>query len=175
MASTSDGITWNDVTSGATVNLNGIGYGAGRYVAVGDGGTLVTSTNAGVNWTAQTVAGAGNLRAVAYGNNYNSTDNTGAILINTFVAVGDGGTAVVSNDGGVTWTAQTIAGAGDLVSIGYTSRFVAIDRAGNAFTSANGQTWSAAIPTGTTGLHALAVNGYGYIAVGDGGVTASSF
>jgi hypothetical protein len=161
--------------SNTTADLRGVAFGASRYVAVGDGGVLVTSTDSGVSWTAKAIAGAGNLRGIAYGNNNNSILNGGVLSINTFVAVADDGTAVVSNDGGVTWTVNTIAGAGELVAIAYTSRFVAVDRAGNAFISATGQTWSNAISTGGGGLRAIANNGYGFIAVGDGGVTTSSF
>ncbi|MGE5336365.1 MAG: WD40/YVTN/BNR-like repeat-containing protein [Gemmatimonadota bacterium] len=173
--STTDGTTWNTLNSNTATNLNGIAYGNGRYVAVGDSGTILISTDAGVTWSVQTIAGAGNLRAVAYGNNNNSIDNGGVVLINTFVAVGDSGTAVVSNDGGATWTVKLVAGAGDLAAIAYTSRFVAVDRTGNAFASANGQAWSNPITSGRTGLRAVAINGYGFIAVGDGGVTTSSF
>jgi hypothetical protein len=123
----------------------------------------------------QTIAGAGNLRAVAYGSNNNNTDNGGTLLINTFVAVADNGSAVVSNDGGTNWSVVAVPGAGELAAIAYISRFVAIDRNGNAFTSANGQSWSSAIASGRSGLRSIAINGYGYIAVGDGGVTTSSF
>jgi len=173
--STTDGTNWTALPSNTTANLQGIAYGASTYVAVGDGGVLVTSTDAGVTWTVKTIAGAGNLRAIIFGNNNNSILNGGVLLINTFVAVADNGTAVVSNDGGATWTVTTIAGAGELVAIAYTSRFVAVDRAGNAFISANGQTWSNAIATGASGLRAVVNNGYGFIAVGDGGVTTTSF
>ncbi len=174
--STSDGVSWNTVTSSTATNLSGVAYGNSRYIAVGDAGTLVTSTNGGVTWASQTLAGAGNLRAIAYGSNNNSTDNGGTLLINTFVAVGDNGVAVVSNDGGATWSVKGIAGASDFVGIAYTTRFVAVDRAGNAFVSATGQTWSGPIATGRSGLRGLVSNGgYGFIAVGDGGVTTSSF
>jgi len=173
--STTDGITWTTLTSNTTANLRGIAYSGVRYVAVGDGGVLTTSIDAGVTWTAQTIAGAGNLRKIAFGNNNNSTDNGGTLAINTFVAVSDSGTAVVSNDGGATWSVVAISGAGELVGLAYITRFVAVDRTGNAFNSANGQTWSTAAPTGRSGLRALVQNGYGFIAVGDGGVTTSSF
>lgn len=170
-----DGITWNALTSNTTANLRSVAFTGTRYVAVGDGGVIVTSTDGGVTWTALTIAGAGNLRKVVYGNNNNSTDNGGTLTINTFVAVADNGTAVVSNDGGANWSVVAVPGAGDLVGLSYITRFVAIDRAGNAFTSANGQTWTGPIPTGSSGLRGLVQNGYGFIAVGDGGVTTSSF
>ncbi len=175
LQSTSDGITWNVLNSNTTTNLRGVAWGNSRYVVVGDGGTLVTSTDAGVTWTAQTLAGAGNLRAVVYGSNNNDIGNGGTLLINTFVAVGDNGNAVVSSDGGATWSVVAVPGAGDLTGIAYISRFVAVDSNGNAFSSADGKTWSAASTTGRSGLRSIVINGYGYIAVGDGGATATSF
>lgn len=173
--STSDGITWNTLNSGSTVNLRGVAFGSNRYVAVGDGGTVLTSTDLGQSWASTTVSGAGALRAVAFGNNYNDVANSGSLLINTFMAVGDDGKGAVSSDGGATWSAVTIAGAGQLVGIAYTSRFVAVDSAGNAFTSADGKTWSGPIATGRTGLRSVAQSGYGYIAVGGAGAAAASF
>jgi photosystem II stability/assembly factor-like uncharacterized protein len=175
---TVDGITWTDRASNTTANLRGVAYGGGRYVAVGDGGVIVTSTDGGATWTAQTVNGAGNLHAVAYGNNYNDLSNTSSPLvlaINTFVAVGDNGAVVVSNDGGATWSVQSVAGAGEFAAVSYITRFVAIDRNGNAFASFKGQEWSTPVATSGAGVRAMASNGYGYVAVGDGGVTVSSF
>jgi len=85
--------------------------------------------------------------------------------LNTYVAVGDSGAVVTSVDGGVTWTAQTITGAPNLVGIAANSQlatldstglaftstnitansqFVAVDTNGNTYTSADGITWSAA-------------------------------
>lgn len=172
---TSDGVVWTDRTSNTTANLRGVAYGNGRYIAVGDGGAIVTSVDSGLTWTAQTVSGAGNLRAIVYGNNFNDVSNTATISINTFVAVSDSGAVVVSSDGGVTWSVQQVAGAGELTGISYVSRFVAVDRSGNAFTSNTGTAWSTPVATGHTGLRAIVNNGYGYVAVGDGGVTTSSF
>jgi photosystem II stability/assembly factor-like uncharacterized protein len=171
--STSDGITWNPLASNTTVNLNAVAYANGRYVAVGDGGTLLTSIDGGATWTSQTISGVGNLRAIAYGNHNFSTDSS-EILINTFVAVGDNGTAVVSNNGGASWTVVNVPGAGDLRGVTYTTRFNAVDSDGNAFGSPFGLTWTGAVQTGQSGLNAIANNGYRLVTVGDSGGNASS-
>ena len=58
------GTTWTSQTVG-TANLNGVTYGGDRFVAVGAGGTILTSPN-GTAWTSQTV-GTANLLGVTYG------------------------------------------------------------------------------------------------------------
>ena len=118
-----------------------------------------------------------------------------------YVAVGDAGTIVTSKDGGVTWITQTTPIVSNLVgiaaetqlvyvatpvvdpSLGFISiaQFVAVDNTGNAYTSPNGYTWtSVPVSTGTTStnatsLNALVSSGFGYVAVGNAGATASAF
>jgi hypothetical protein len=80
-----------------------------------------------------------------------------------------------STDNGVTWTATTVAGATNFVAISYLTRFIAIDGAGNSFASLDGQTWTAPVPTGLAGPRGMSSNSIGFVAVGTGGGTASSF
>ncbi len=44
------GLSWTAQSSPTTANLNGVVYNGSRYVAVGDGGVIVTSTN-GTTWS----------------------------------------------------------------------------------------------------------------------------
>ena len=46
---TDSGVTWNDQTSGTSVNLNGVSFGGNALtgIAVGDGGTIIRTTNGG--------------------------------------------------------------------------------------------------------------------------------
>jgi len=176
-----DGITWTPRTSGTTSNLNGVTYGA-IYVAAGDSGTILTSIDS-VIWTARTSGTTNTLRQVSS-------------IGNTYVAVGDNGTVSTSIDSGVTWTAQTITGAPNLVgvaanaqlathdSIGLVftstaivanSLFIAVDSNGNAYTSTDGLVWSGAIATGAASLNALVSSGFGYVAAGNSGVTVKAF
>lgn len=178
---TTDGITWGAIASGTTNNLNGITAGV-IYAAVGDGGTILVSAN-GSTWAAVPSVTTNNLRqatSVGY----------------TFVAVGDNGTITTSSDAGGSWTVQTLPGAPNLVSVAANAQlstldinglaftaaalsanaqFVAIDSSGNAYTSADGFTWSAPIPTGAPSLNALISSGFGYVAAGNSGATATAF
>ena len=157
----------------------------GIYIAVGDSGTILTSGD-GNTWTAQTSGTTNNLRQVT---SFNS------IYGSIYVAVGDAGTIVTSINGGATWITQPAPTGSNLVgitvetravdpataikdgSLGFisTAQFVAIDSAGNAYTSVNGYTWSAAIPTGAASLNALVSSGFGYVAAGNAGATAYAF
>lgn len=175
--SSTDGISWTAYASGTTANLRGVARSATIYVAVGDNGTLLTSVD-GVTWTARVSGTTNTLRQVS---------SVGT----TYVAVGDNGAIVTSTDGGITWTAQPpISGAPSLVSIASQSqlaqsqlvagatvnpRFIAVASNGNAYTSADGITWSAAVSTGVAGLNAIVSTGYGYVAGGNAGATAASF
>jgi hypothetical protein len=176
-----DGITWTAVTSGTTYNLYGMTHGT-LYAAVGDNGTILTSSD-GATWTARTSGTTDVLRQVSS-------------IGSTYVAVGDNGTVTTSVDSGATWTPQTVTGAPNLVSIAANAQlatynssglafsttdlaanslFVAADGNGNAYTSADGITWSGPIATGAAGLNALVSSGFGYVAAGASGVTATSF
>jgi hypothetical protein len=172
--STSDGLTWAALASNTSNDLNAIAYGNGRYIAVGNGGTILTSLDGGVTWGAQSMAGVGSLRAIAYGNFNSNTDNGGVTAINSFVAVGDGGMAVVSNDGGLSWNVTGIPGASDLRGIAYTTRFTAVDSSGTAFSSANGTLWNSGVASGQPSFNAVATNGYRLVAVGADGINSAS-
>ena len=183
----SDGINWNSAWASITTNnLNGISYAGGVYVAVGDSGTIMT--NGTLVTPAPTIQKLNQVAAIAtaYGSIY--------------VAVGANGTIVTSDSyhGTGAWTAMALPGAPNLVGVTVESRgvetqtaytnaplpdsklgfiasaqFVAIDDAGNAYTSLNGYDWTTTanptgkIPTGTTSLNAIVSSGFGYIAAGN--------
>ena len=180
--SSTDGITWTTHNSGSTNNLHGVTHGT-IYVAVGDSGTILKSAE-GNTWTAPTSVPPSILPIIL-----RQVTSVGSI----YVAVGDGGTIVTSKDGGTTWTAQTLPGTPNLVGVAAESQlvanavvdpllgfipnaqFAAVDSTGNAYTSVNGITWSAAIVTGTPSLNALVSSGFGYVAAGNAGATAYAF
>jgi hypothetical protein len=179
-----DGVTWSVQTSGTTVNLHAVHCVASSCYAVGDAGLIDLSLDSGATWTAKTVGGgASALRAVAYGNLDNNLSAPGVVgiggltSINTWVAVGDGGAVFVNPLGAGTWTSVPFASAPNLSLISYTTQFVAIDAAGNAYSSQTGAagTWSAAAATGLTSAAGIISNGYGYVAVGSAGDNAYSF
>ena len=202
-----DGNSWSAATSGTAYRLNGIAH-AGMYVAVGDHGTIVV--NGGSGWvslpysstpsTPSTSPTINNLRQVAaistpYGSIY--------------AAVGDSGTIVTSDSylHNGTWTLVTLSGSPNLVGVtveprgvetttAYTTapavdpwlrfisaaQFVAMDSAGNTYTSINGHDWTAsastgisACTTGTSCMNPLISSGFGYVAVGDNYQNAYAF
>ncbi|HUL64568.1 MAG TPA: hypothetical protein VLW55_08115 [Burkholderiaceae bacterium] len=171
---TTDGIAWTPHTSGTSANLQGIGCSGDRCIAVGDGGVVTRTLDNGVTWEVEQVNSTPALKKVIYGNNNNNLGAT-AIAINTWVAVGDGGSVAYSLDGGATWATTTVGGASDFVALSYITRFVALDSAGNSFTSQDGQNWVGPVPTGLAGPAGLTTNGVGFVAAGTGGGVASSF
>ncbi len=90
--SSGDGITWTKENSGTSNNLNGVVYNntIGKYVAVGNNGTIITSsTGTGGSWTVQTSTTHSTLNSVTWGND-------------KYFAAGDNATLIYSTDG-VTW------------------------------------------------------------------------
>lgn len=85
-------------TAVAGRQLNDLAYGRGRFIAVGEAGTIVYSAD-GVTWTSATINSANSLSNIAL--NAVAFDNA-----SHFVAVGQGGVVLTSSDG-ITWTAQT--------------------------------------------------------------------
>jgi hypothetical protein len=180
-----DGITWTSytATSGTTNPLRGVTHGS-IYVAVGDNGTILTSGN-GINWTVQT-----SITPSVPATTLRQVTSFGSII----VAVGNSGTIVTSKDNGATWAVQTSGTTNDLVGITAESQFVyvanpvidpllgffasvqfvAVDSLGNVYTSHNGYTWSTANATGIS-VNALVSSGFGYVTVGNAGVTAYAF
>jgi hypothetical protein len=166
-----DGQNWSAASTGAGGNaLLAVGYGSGRYVAVGVGGALLTSTDGGVNWTAPTSIPAGllDLRAVVYGIDA-STLTTTTAAIGRFVAAGASGALLTSTDG-LTWTAIDNATSGlpltHINGITYGTQFVLVGDGGAVYTSTSGTSWLAAASGATSNLKAVAHNSYSYSAVG---------
>jgi len=93
----SDGITWDNSTSGTTKNLYGVTYGNSTFVTGGDNVTILTSSD-GTTWTNKRTSSVttNNLYGVTYGNG-------------TFVTVGDNGVILTSSDG-ISWTKRTSGG-----------------------------------------------------------------
>ncbi|HEX7156069.1 MAG TPA: hypothetical protein VF229_02580, partial [Burkholderiaceae bacterium] len=176
-----DGIVWAPQSWPAGVspsNLHEIRCAGAACVALGDNGLVLQTSGNG--WVAG-VVGTSTLRAVAYGNFDGSTTNSGVAAINTWVAVGDNGAYAYVLGGSSAWGIGTIPGAANLVSVAYTTRFVAVDANGNAYTNPfhagnPGAAWQVA--TGSTGIAApssLISNGTRYVVVGTDGSLASSF
>jgi len=74
--------SWTARASGTWAWLSGVTYGNGTFVAVGEGGVILTSPD-GVTWTKRASGTENTLHGVTYGNG-------------TFVAVGEGGVILTS-------------------------------------------------------------------------------
>jgi len=98
-----NGTTWTSRVSGETNDLESIAIvdldgGTYQAVTVGTNGVILVSNNSGLNWTSQTNPSSEDLHAVNYCTwTYNSNSFYG------YVAVGNNGTVVYSNDS-LTWT-----------------------------------------------------------------------
>jgi hypothetical protein len=148
--------------------INGIAYGAGVFVVVGDGGLLSTSPTGTGSWTARTSSfGSDNILGVTFANGI-------------FVAVGALGKVATSSDG-ITWTQRTSNfGTDDIRTVAYgEGLFVAAGQ--NAatnnhhITSPDGTTWTAR--TNSFGSAAVwkVVYGFGqFVFVGDSGNVETS-
>jgi hypothetical protein len=109
-------------------NLHGVVYGAGKFVAVGSEGIIVTSAD-GKSWRPQDSAISASLTSITYGGG-------------KFVAVGSGGTVLTSPDG-VAWSKQVSTTTGDLQSVAFGNGiFVAVGWELQILTSADGVSWT---------------------------------
>ena len=165
-------LNWTQVRAATGTALNAVLYALAKYVAVGDGGSVLTSTDT-TTWTAATSGTSAKLNALA----------TNSSII---VAVGANGTILHSGDG-TTWTAATtVPTTNDLYGVTYSTMglWVAVGANGTLLTSSDAATWTA-ISSGTTAtLKAAAsmssVNSttggvtYSIVAVGNGGVIINS-
>lgn len=182
--------------------LNAVVHGSGIYVAVGDGGAIVTSTD-GINWTERTSDTGKNLHGIVYGGGIFAAvggDFTeGTILTSpdgitwtgrssgttetitgitygngTFVAAGIWGTILTSPDG-ITWTGRTSGTTAYLNGVTFgNGTFVTVGEQGTILTSPDGITWTGRA-SGMTGAVNEVTYGNGiFIAVGSGGKILTS-
>lgn len=108
--------------------LHSICFGAGKFVAVGDGGVIHTSPD-GVTWDDGQRPVTSTLRKVIFANGQ-------------FVAVGDYSAIAVSSDGN-SWTSVNLGTTGTLYSVTYGNGvYVACGQQGLLLVSTNGLNWS---------------------------------
>jgi len=144
---------WTVGISATGNNLYGVCYGGGTYVAVGEGGTILTSSD-GINWVPRTSGTADRLLSVA-------TDGSG-----TFVAVGPNGTFVTSTNGGVNWAQGTVGSMSSYGTICYGSGMFMAFFDGACYVSNDGTAWTSQNPTDGYPIYGLASEGGTFIGVG---------
>ncbi len=183
-----DGLNWRVSTGAATAStntLNAIRCVGASCVAVGAQGTTLWTGDGGNTWTLY-IHGNNNWTGIAYGNDNANADavvtavngtlsvNTANEAINTWVVTDALGNFAYAPSAGV-WISNATTIASSIVAIEYTTHFVALDSAGNAYASENGASWQ---PVGTSNVLnpvAMRSNGIGFVAVGASGTNASSF
>ena len=157
-----NGLKWTQRGTTAPAGISGLGYGDGKFVAVGEG-VLGVSTN-GVDWDdLASAVTTTTLDDVAYGQG-------------TFVAVGDGGVILRSADGSH-WSLSTSNWGNVLfmTTVAYAGGvFVAAGDSGTLLSSTNGINWLAAKKVGSAEMHDFAYGAGKFVAVGDSGVILTS-
>ncbi len=148
--------------------LNGICYGNGQYVVVGNGGLILTSPD-GANWTPRKSFTTNNLNAVCYGGSPGQ-----------YVAVGNNSTVLTSRDG-ILWVPMysmnsRYATQKKLVGVAYgNNKFIAIANEGDRYLRAfaDGTQWEeGSIANNSQKLYGLCYRETGYLA---GKYISSSF
>lgn len=129
ISSSSDGENWSVPTQSVSNHLRTIVYGNGKFVAMGDYGTSITSTD-GINWTTRQLAGnaAASWNAVTYGNG-------------RFVAVGTSWRSISSIDG-INWTDTPSNETTNFNSIGYDGNVFLAMKYKDRMTSTDGINWT---------------------------------
>lgn len=144
IVTSTDGLTWQNETSGINVTLYAVAWTGSRLFAVGKTGSVYTSTN-GSSW-APTTGGTGT-----------SSDLYGVASLNgTVVVVGANNTLLYSTNDGASWQAATSPlASGSYVGVAASpSKFLAVNGA-NAVQSSDGINWTSS-STGNGGLAAVA-------------------
>jgi hypothetical protein len=142
---------WNTRDSGVTNVLNGVAYGNGVYVVVGNEGIVLSSTN-GVNWTKRSSGTVVALNSVVYANSL-------------FVVVGENGTVLTSVNGTL-WGRRTSGTTAFLYDVIYGGgKFVAVSDTGAVVTSPTGTIWT--LKNGTAaGVYGVAYGNGKFVSVG---------
>ena len=154
---------WHQVSPSPEGNyLRSVAFGNGLFVAVGEGGTIISSTDGKV-WTVRKHKGTGFIRRVCAGNN-------------VFIAVGDNGDVLKSADTKNWEKVASISHAtGEpLESIIFGDKFMAVNEQGKILSSQDGETWQEANTPSKANFSDIAYTGEGYIAVGDKIIASST-
>jgi len=132
----------------------------GKYIVIGDAGTILSSTDA-TSWNNENSGTANGLRSVLFAGGQ-------------FVATGQTGTILTSSDG-ASWVARS-SGVDKFISgIAYgAGLYVAVGGSGTILTSADGITWSPADSGTSRFLQKIRFFAGKFIAVGSGGTIRTS-
>jgi len=121
-----DATTWTTRVLSPLTQAQGVAFGGGTFIAVGESGSIETSID-GAHWTVQNSGSSARLWGATYGNG-------------TFVAAGIGGTILSSSDA-QHWQAVSSTGVDYYAGAYGNGRFVLVGLGGTA-TSDDGSNWS---------------------------------
>jgi hypothetical protein len=158
---------WHERNLGAPTNsLRSVVYGNGLFVAVGDGGTILTSAD-GSNWTARSSGTISALWDVTFGNG-------------RFVAVGGIrplflDRVVATSMDGTNWTANRVDNQRPLRSVGYgNGLFIAGSDIGEIFGSRDGTNFALLATIPGNSVEDITYGNGLFVAAGLGGTTMAS-
>lgn len=133
-----DGLSWQvaSVPTGAATAMWKIAFGAGRFVMVGDRGTIMSSPD-GITWTAANSGITNTLRNVSFGDGL-------------FVATGDSGRILTSRDG-QNWSNRSVPTPNGFYGLArHNGTWYTISPSSEAFVSTDGEIWTRVATAGRT-------------------------
>ncbi len=150
MLTSSDGISWDNKSSGTSLTLSGVTYGNNKFLTLGISGstrTMLTSSN-GTSWTSTSWT-CSDCRPDPDNNSSNQTYNFTLEDVtygnSTFVAVGTSGTILTSSDG-ISWDNKSSGTSLTLSGVTYgNNKFLTLGISGSTrtmLTSSNGTSWT---------------------------------
>ena len=136
--------TWRNPVPSSSY-LYGVAYGNGRFVAVGDTGTIMTSADDGVTWVWRESGTTNFLRGVTYGGGQFAAFGWGYTAINARgeVSLADTFTVILTSADGMNWVQRWSGNQTELHGIAYgNGQFVAVGIGKfTIVTSADGMNW----------------------------------
>lgn len=136
-----------------------------RFVAVGSGGTVITSTDGGATWVIRTTGSTANLNSVSFDP-----------VRNQYVVVGDNGVILTSTNL-TTWVPQASGVTTNLHSITYNSAiigYIVVGDGGTILSSLDGTGWETQTASTSINLRGATSTSQYYVITGDNGFISTS-
>lgn len=164
-----DGSTWKSYPVQFPGILSSLVYGKEQFVAVGDGGLVLTSKD-GISWVNRSSGPRISMSDVAGGSGkYVAIEKYDALFDKELKRV------VTSTDGGITWNTHSTGSSFVQYSIVWgKNKFVSVGFFGSVLTSPDGVTWTEQTSGTEYDLYDVAYGKETYVAVGNGTVILSS-
>jgi|GEM_PF-1797645 len=149
VAFSANAYTWASAQTANNQEYRDIVFAGGKYVIVGDAGSIETSADR-LAWQPQASGTSAQLNAIAYGNG-------------TYVAVGAGGVVLTSSDA-TGWSAVSSGASANLNQVVWTgSQFVVVGDASTVITSADGVVWTMQTGMDTGNVRSIVSDGTGLL------------